>query len=96
MRQRYVLFDKLCDLSSQSDCMATLEARRAIADSIEYEFISWITLAAKQTLGMKSIPLVHGSRKQKSELSEDCLNAREELRSIFLELRSYQLSPMST
>ena len=94
-RQRYIdkvaegsdsIFDSMCTLSSHAVYSAPLEARRALVDCMEMEFTTWITNAAKATLGLKNVPLVPGSRRTKASMSDDYINAREELRGIFLDL----------
>lgn len=101
-RQRYVaevarkvdpLFDELAALSSHLDCTAPIEARRAIVDSMEFAFVTCLTTAAENTLGMKSVPLVAGSRTNRRQLSDEYCEVRSDLKLIFTDLKRHRSLP---
>ena len=60
---------------------------------MELALISGIMGAAKRTIGMKSVPLVPGSRGNRREMSEEFINARNDLRHIFDDLRQLNHAP---
>ena len=85
--------DDIVTLSSSVGPSASLPARRAVADSIEHVFVSAIMTAAKNSIGMTSVPVVAGSRPNRSIMSAEFLDARSNLRSVFEALRQLNDTP---